>query len=66
MRVIDASIALLIALVALAYWWRRVRLNERVTSERLLMLKGLILGVLIGMIFALLGAGNIWTSIHLK
>jgi heme A synthase len=66
MRVFDVSVALLIVLVTLAFWWRRIRLNERVTTERALILKGLILGVLIGMIFAFLSSGNIWTSIHLK
>jgi len=66
MRVFDLDIALLSMIGVLAFWFRRTRLKRPAISERALLLQGLILGILIGILTAFLGTGNIWTSVRFK
>ncbi len=66
MRVFDLDIILLLLLGISIVLLRRLRLNGRVTNERALLLQSLVLGILVGIIFALLSTGNIWTHVRLK
>jgi hypothetical protein len=55
MKVYTLSVVLLVALFLLVIFLRRNRFRGRITSERALLLQCIVLGILVGMIFAFLG-----------